>query len=104
MIIVLANIALPLTNSFVGEFLIFLGLFTYNKLLAVIAGLTIILGAVYMLKMYQKIMYGEKKPSTEKFTDLTFGEVLLFVPIIIAIFSVGIYPSFVLQLLEGVVK
>jgi NADH:ubiquinone oxidoreductase subunit 4 (subunit M) len=54
--------------------------------------------------MYQKIMYGEKKPSTEKFTDLTFGEVLLFVPIIIAIFSVGIYPSFVLQLLEGVVK
>jgi NADH-quinone oxidoreductase subunit M len=104
MIIVLANVALPLTNSFVGEFLILLGLFTYNKILAIIAGLTIILVAVYMLKMYQKIMYGEKKASTENFTDLTFGELMLFVPIIIAIFAVGIYPSFVLQLLQGVVK
>lgn len=104
MIIVLANVALPLTNSFVGEFLILLGLFTYNKVLAIIAGLTIILGAVYMLKMYQKVMYGEKKAATEKFTDLTLSEILLFVPIIIAIFFIGIYPSFALQLLQGVVK
>ena len=49
-------------------------------------------------------MFGEKKASTENFIDLTFGEIMLFVPIIIAIFAVGIYPSFVLQLLQGVVK
>ncbi|MBB3186297.1 complex I subunit 4 family protein [Microbacter margulisiae] len=104
MIILLANVALPLTNSFVGEFLILLGLFTYNKVLAVIAGLTIILGAVYMLKMYQRIMYGEKKPSTENFSDLTLKETLLFVPIIFSVFLVGIYPSFILQMLQGVVK
>jgi len=104
MIILLANVALPLTNSFVGEFLILLGIFQFNKTIAIIAGLTIILGAVYMLKMYQKIMYGEKSAATEKFTDLTTGEIMLFVPIIVSIFLVGIYPSFVLQLLQGAVK
>ncbi|HEY6915234.1 MAG TPA: NADH-quinone oxidoreductase subunit M [Paludibacter sp.] len=104
MIILLANVALPLTNSFVGEFLILLGVFQFNKTIAIIAGLTIILGAVYMLRMYQKIMYGPKNAATEKFADLTTGEVMLFVPIIVSIFLVGIYPSFVLQLLQGAVK
>ena len=104
LIIVLANISLPLTNSFVGEFLILLGLFQSNKILAIIAGLTIILGAVYILKMYQKVMYGERSAATEKFTDLTFSEMLVFLPIIAMIFLVGIFPSFILQLLEGAVK
>ncbi len=104
LIIVLANISLPLTNSFVGEFLILLGLFQTNKILAIIAGLTIILGAVYILKMYQKVMYGERSAATEKFTDLTFSEMLVFLPIIAMIFLVGIFPSFILQLLEGAVK
>ncbi|HEY5592025.1 MAG TPA: proton-conducting transporter membrane subunit, partial [Paludibacter sp.] len=104
LIIVLANVALPLTNSFVGEFLILLGVFQFNKLIAIIAGLTIILGAVYMLKMYQKIMYGEKSVATESFSDLTTGEILLFVPIIVSIFLVGIFPSFILQLLETAIK
>ncbi|MFT3751733.1 MAG: NADH-quinone oxidoreductase subunit M [Paludibacter sp.] len=104
MIILLANVALPLTNSFVGEFLILLGLFQFNKIIAIIAGLTIILGAVYMLRMYQKIMYGPKNEATAKFNDLTFGEMMLFIPIIVSIFVVGIYPSFVLQFLQGAVK
>ncbi len=104
LIIVLANISLPLTNSFVGEFLILLGLFQANKILAIIAGLSIILGAVYILKMYQKVMYGERSAATEKFTDLTFSEMLVFLPIIGMIFLVGIFPSFILQLLEGAVK
>jgi NADH-quinone oxidoreductase subunit M len=88
----------------VGEFLILLGLFQANKILAIIAGLTIILGAVYILKMYQKVMYGERSAATEKFTDLTFSEMLVFLPIIAMIFLVGIFPSFILQLLEGAVK
>lgn len=101
LIIVLANVALPLTNSFVGEFLILLGLFQYNPYLAIVAGLTVILGAVYMLKMYQQVMYGEKNAVTEKFNDLSVGEILLFVPIIISIFLVGVYPSFVLQMIQS---
>jgi NADH-quinone oxidoreductase subunit M len=104
LIIVLANVALPLTNSFVGEFLILLGLFQYNPYLAIIAGLTVILGAVYMLKMYQQVMYGQKNAITENFHDLSVGEILLFVPIIISIFLVGVYPSFVLQMIQGSLK
>jgi NADH-quinone oxidoreductase subunit M len=100
LIIVLANVALPFTNSFVGEFLILLGLFQSNVYIGVIAGLTIILGAVYMLKMYQQVMYGPQTIATQKFADLTTGEILLFVPIIICIFWVGISPSFVLQMLQ----
>lgn len=93
MIIVLANVSLPLTNSFVGEFLILLGLFQYNVAVAVIAGLTIILGAVYMLKMYQQVMYGGKNKQTEEFQDLSMGEIGLFAPIIFFIFWIGIYPT-----------
>lgn len=103
-IILLANVALPLTNSFVGEFLILMGIFQLNKWLAIVAGLTIILGAVYMFRMYQKVMYGTPSAATETFTDLSFGEILLFVPLIFSIFLVGIYPSFVLQLLETTIK
>lgn len=104
LIIVLANVALPFTNSFVGEFLILLGLFQSNVYIGVIAGLTIILGAVYMLKMYQQVMYGPQTIATQKFADLTTGEILLFVPIIICIFWVGISPSFVLQMLQSAVN
>lgn len=104
LIIVLANVALPFTNSFVGEFLILLGLFQSNVYIAVIAGFTIILGAVYMLKMYQQVMYGPQTIATQKFADLTTGEILLFVPIIVCIFWVGISPSFVLQMLQSAVN
>jgi len=104
LIIVLANVALPFTNSFVGEFLILLGLFQSNVYIGVIAGLTIILGAVYMLKMYQQVMYGPQTIATQKFADLTTGEILLFVPIIVCIFWVGISPSFVLQMLQTAVN
>ena len=97
LIIVLANVSLPLTNSFVGEFLILLGLFQFNPILAIITGTTIILGAVYLLKMYQKIMYGPTNELTADFKDLTLKEMLLFLPIIILIFAIGIFPNLILQ-------
>ena len=102
LIIVLANVSLPLTNSFVGEFMILLGLFQFNPLLAIITGTTIILGAVYMLKMYQKIMYGPTNELTSQFKDLTTKEMILFTPIIVLIFLIGIYPTIILQFLDQV--
>ncbi|MFX8903146.1 proton-conducting transporter membrane subunit, partial [Acinetobacter baumannii] len=57
-VLAFANIALPLTNAFIGEFLMFNGLFTYNVWAAAIAGVSIILGAVYTLNMVQKVFYG----------------------------------------------
>ncbi len=66
-IIALANIALPLTNAFIGEFLMFTGIYTshatsYNIVFVATAGLTVILAAVYMLNMVQKVFYGPEKP------------------------------------------
>jgi len=58
-IIVLGSVALPLTNGFIGEFLLLYGIYEYNTWLSAFAGLTIILGAVYMLRMYKKVMLGE---------------------------------------------
>ena len=104
MIILLANIALPLTNSFVGEFLLLLGIFEYNPYLALFAGLSIIFGAVYMLWMFQRIMLGETKSTTESFTDLTISEIIVLAPIIFMIFWIGIYPKLFLNIIEPFVR
>ncbi|MCK9641118.1 MAG: NADH-quinone oxidoreductase subunit M [Prolixibacteraceae bacterium] len=104
MIIMLGSIALPLTNSFIGEFLLLLGVFEYNVYLATVAGLTIILGAVYMLWMYQRTMYGEVKEATAGFADLTRQEMIVLVPIVVIILWIGIYPHLFLGLAEPAVK
>ena len=104
MIIMLGSISLPLTNSFIGEFLLLLGLFEYNAWLAAIAGLTIILGAVYMLWMYQRTMYGEVKEATAGFTDLTWQEIIVLVPIVAIILWIGIYPHLFLGIAEPAVR
>ena len=104
MIILLGSISLPLTNSFIGEFLLLLGLFEYNSYLAAVAGLTIILGAVYMLWMYQRTMYGEVKEATAGFTDLTRQEILVLVPVVVIIIWIGIYPHLFLGIAEPAVK
>lgn len=93
MIVVLASVALPTTNAFIGEFLLLYGLYEYNTWLSVIAGLTIILGAVYMLRMYQNVMLGETNSLTANFEDLNWKELTVFVFLIIGIFEIGLVPS-----------
>jgi len=100
-IIMLGAVALPLTNGFPGEFLLLNGIFQYNAVLAAVAGLTIILGAVYMLKMYQNVMLGEVNALTEKFTDLTMTEFAVLVPIAAIVIITGIYPQYFLDLTQG---
>jgi NADH-quinone oxidoreductase subunit M len=77
-VIAFANIALPLTNAFVGEFMMFNGLFKFNIWYAAIAGISIILAAVYTLNMVQKVFYGE----TNSYTAT-----------VVAIFLMGIFPQ-----------
>ena len=72
-IMALANVALPLTNAFIGEFLMFNGLFQYNMIMAAVAGISIILAAVYTLNMVQKVIYGELNATTEKAIDIPFN-------------------------------
>jgi NADH-quinone oxidoreductase subunit M len=100
MIILLGSIALPLTNGFVGEFLILLGLFKYNAVIAAVSGLGIIFSAVYMLWMYQRIMLGNTNKITENINDLTFAEMIPLVIIVILVIWIGVYPDMFMRLAE----
>lgn len=101
LIVTMGAVALPLTNGFVGEFLLMMGIYQFNVWAAAFAGLTIILGAVYMLRMYQSVMLGETNTLTSSFKDITGSErVVLFVSVIVII-AIGIYPSFLLNISEA---
>lgn len=102
-IIVLANIGLPLTNGFVGEFLMFTGLFEYNKWMAVFACISIILSATYMLNMVQKVFFGSTNSITENVGSISGGQKITLSVIVAAIIILGIYPGPVLHLTQDTV-
>lgn len=91
MILVMASVALPLTFNFIGEFEVLYSLAQTNVWFAVLGGTTIILGAFYMLRMFQQVMLGDK--GTKIFADVTFGEGFVFALIIGVLLFFGIYPS-----------
>lgn len=93
MIIALANIALPLTNAFVGEFMMFGGLFQYNKWFTVVAGLSIILAAIYTLNMIRKVFYGEPNSITAGVRDISLSSKLVLSVLVLLIFAFGVYPQ-----------
>jgi NADH-quinone oxidoreductase subunit M len=92
-VIALANIALPLTNAFVGEFMMFSGLFKFNVWYAAIAGISIILAAVYTLNMVQKVFYGETNAITATVKEIALNEKIILSVIVVAIFLVGVFPQ-----------
>lgn len=98
LIILLGTVALPVTNGFVGEFLLLFSVYNYNIWLGVIAGLTIIFGAVYMLRMYQKVMLGETNDLTIGFTDIKGTEKIVLYSICILVVLMGIYPKPILNI------
>ena len=94
MIVTLSSIGLPGTNGFVGEFLILLGVFQSNIVYGVLATSGVILGAAYMLWMFQRVMLGKvTRPENEKLQDLSAREITVLVPMVIMIFLMGIYPK-----------
>jgi NADH-quinone oxidoreductase subunit M len=103
-IIALANIALPLTNAFTGEFLMFSGLYQFNAWYAAIAGIGIILAAVYTLNMIQKIFYGETNTITAAVKDISWNEKLILALIVCIIFFIGVYPQPVIDLTKEAVR
>ncbi len=107
-IVALANISLPLTNAFVGEFMMFTGIFgsavtKYNIVFAVLAGLGVIFGAVYTLNMIQKVFYGNTNALTETATDLHINEKFGLAVIVGLIIVLGVYPQPLLNLTDGFV-
>lgn len=104
LIILLGTVALPLTNGFVGEFLLLMGVYNYNIWYSVIGGLTIIFGAVYMLRMYQKVMFGPVNESTAVFSDLDGSEKSVLLIISLLVIVIGIYPQPILHISEAAVS
>jgi NADH-quinone oxidoreductase subunit M len=105
LVITLSSIGLPGTNGFVGEFLILLGTFTaqirWAEALAVVGATGVILGAVYMLWMYQRVMLGPvTRAANRDLPDLSAREWASLAPLLAAIVIIGVYPSPML----GVVK
>jgi len=101
-IMALANIALPLTNAFVGEFLMFNGLFAYKPVFAAVAGISIILAAVYTLNMIQKVFLGEAS-SFLKVTEIPKNTAIALSVIVVMIFLMGVYPKPMFHLGEQVI-
>ncbi len=94
LIVMLSSIGLPGTNGFVGEFLGVLGAFRTNVWWAVLASTGVILSACYMLWMFQRVMFGPvTQAENEKLSDLTFRERLVFAPLLLLIFWLGVFPQ-----------
>lgn len=101
MIVTLSSIGLPLTNGFVGEFLILLGAFDANPWYGVLAATGVVLAACYMLWMYQRVIFGKvTKPENQGLKDLDFRERLVLVPLVLLIFWIGVYPMPFLSRIE----
>lgn len=107
-IVSLANVALPLTNSFVGEFLMFAGVFNsnvsqYNEVFTVAAVVTIILSAVYTLNMLQKVLFGSVSAFTSNGRDIRMNEKLVLALLVVVILVIGVYPKPMLELTQSTV-
>ncbi len=103
-IMALANMSLPLTNSFIGEFLMFNGLFQYNSIAAAIAAISIILVASYTLSMVQKIFYGQTSELTAQARDSSASVNMALAILVVLILFFGVYPQPMLQLTSDTVK
>lgn len=108
-VVALANLALPLTNAFVGEFLMFSGVFSsaatkYNVVFTATAAISIILSAVYTLNMIQKVFYGNTNALTEKAKDIHLNEKIILSVIVVAIIIIGIFPKPMLDITKESVE
>ncbi|PIE19454.1 MAG: Fe-S-binding domain-containing protein [Proteobacteria bacterium] len=120
MVVMLSSAGLPGLNGFIGEFLIMVGAFTHHqqqlaadlplfiwhsRLIASIAAIGVVLGAVYLLHLFQKLMFGPiTQPKNADLQDVSWREIMTFAPLLLLIFVMGIYPKPFLSRMEGSVK
>lgn len=98
MVFMLGSVGLPGTSGFVGEFLTLIGAYQVAPLVAVLAATGVILGAAYMLYLYRAVVFGDlTKPDVKAMKDLNVREISIFVPLVVLVMWMGIYPSSVLQ-------
>src|SRR5262249_24451946 len=105
LLMTMSSIGLPALNGFIGEFLILQGVFVANKVWAAFAASGVVLGAAYMLYLYQRTMFGKiENPKTEKLPYLNLREFATFAPLIVLAVWIGIYPTPFLERLNTSVQ
>jgi NADH-quinone oxidoreductase subunit M len=105
MVVALSSIALPGTNGFVGEFLILLGSFRVNAWLTAAAATGVVLAAVYMLWMYQRVMFGKvTSEENRNLPDMNGRELACMLPILLLVFWIGVYPQPFLRRMDATVR
>jgi NADH-quinone oxidoreductase subunit M len=105
LIVMLSSVGLPGLNGFVGEFLILLGAFETSHVAAAVGTVGIILGAVYMLWMFQRVIFGPlDKTENQALHDLSPRELAVFAPILLLILVMGVYPQPFLSRMEPAVQ
>jgi NADH-quinone oxidoreductase subunit M len=104
MVFTLASVGLPGTNGFVGEFLILLGGFTASKVMGAFAATGIIIGAAYMLWLYQRVFFTEINPKIQGHGDIDMREVLTLLPLVVLVIWIGVYPNTFLGYMDASVQ
>jgi NADH-quinone oxidoreductase subunit M len=97
MVFTLANVGLPGTSGFIGEFLALIGTFQVNTAVATLATLGVILSAAYALWLYRKIIFGTLQPQLAAMKDLDHREIIVLAPLVVLTLVFGVYPKPVLD-------
>jgi len=105
LIMAMSSIGLPGLNGFIGEFMILMGTWAVNWVWAAVAATGIILGAGYMLWLYQRVMFGRlDNPANQSLKDLTVREFATFLPLLVLAFWIGIFPKPFLNIIDKPVE
>jgi NADH-quinone oxidoreductase subunit M len=104
MVFTLASIGLPGLNGFIGEFLIILGGFKSSMLAGALAATGIIIGAAYMLWLYQRVFFQEVNPKVKGYKDMDIREIITLFPLVVLVFWIGVYPDTFLGFMHESVK
>ncbi len=105
LIVTLSSLGMPLLNGFIGEFTILRGVFEVSRAWAAWGVLGIVLGAAYLLWLYQRVMFGDvTNPANEHLPDLNLREYLTLAPLVVAAFWIGIYPAPLFRVLDKPVE
>lgn len=100
MLFTMANVGLPGTSGFVGEFLTLMGVFHVNTLIGLLAATGVILSAAYALWLYRRVVFGDLiKESLKSITDMTVREKAIFAPLVVMTILLGVYPSLVTDII-----